>query len=162
MRANKELRVSARPHEGQAMADYLFDFVLLADKAVLMDLARGEYIVKAVSLLWNGHSGWGWMRIPTGYLLDLWTYLMWNSRTADCLHFLESEEDLEDHIWAGDAALDCTGDCSEIHYFQHYDTHKEYDWAYLNSVDDVSDDFSIDIIELLLSNKMEADFQRAV
>ena len=115
MRANGERRVSTRPPEDHAMADFLFNFVLLADEAVLRDLEKGEYIVKAVSLLWDGDSGWGWMRIPTGYLLDLWILLMWkNDRPERCLLFRGSEEDLESHIWAGDRVLHWTGQCSEI------------------------------------------------
>ncbi|KAM0369160.1 hypothetical protein HYE67_000023 [Fusarium culmorum] len=147
MQAKKEIRVSARPLEGRAMTDYLFDFVLLADKDVLRDLARGEYIVKAVSFKWNRHGGWGWMRIPTGYLLDLWTFLMWNNYPESCLRFRESEEDLENHIWCGDAGLECTGNLSEIRPFYHYDTQKEYDWASL----DFSDDYSFDITDMLLN-----------
>ncbi|EXM21445.1 hypothetical protein FOTG_10685 [Fusarium oxysporum f. sp. vasinfectum 25433] len=41
-------------------------------------LRKGEFVVKTISLSWDGYSGWGWMRIPTGYLLELWTFLVWN------------------------------------------------------------------------------------
>ncbi|RGP69881.1 hypothetical protein FLONG3_7636 [Fusarium longipes] len=114
------------PRESRAMADYLFDFVLLADESILKDIERGEFVVKAVSLLWEGDSGWGWMRIPTGYLLDLWTFLMCNNdRTERCLRFHGSEEDLAHHIWAGDTALDYTGDCSEVRSWKHYSSQKD-------------------------------------
>jgi hypothetical protein len=125
-KGHHRLRVTTRPRENQAMADYLFGFVLLADEAVLKDLARGEYIVKAVSLQWNGNTGWGWVRIPTGYLLELWTYLMWHDDRLDrCLSFYGSEEDLADQVWPGDMALYCTGSCSEIRFWRHYENQNE-------------------------------------
>ncbi|KAL9563995.1 hypothetical protein ACKAV7_011855 [Fusarium commune] len=125
-RGNQKLRVSTRPHEGQGMADYVFDFVLLADEAVLKHIERGEYVVKAVSLRWNDDLGWGWVRIPTGYLLDLWTYLMWNDdRTENCPCFDGSEEDLAHQIWPGDTALHYTGDCSEVRSWRHYSNQNE-------------------------------------
>jgi hypothetical protein len=89
-------------------------------------VAECEYIVKAVSLRWDGDAGWGWMRIPTGYLLDLWTWLMWNDdRTERCLRFHGPETDLEDYIWFGDVDLHYTGDCSEIRRRRHYSTQRE-------------------------------------
>lgn len=130
-KGGQKLRVSTRPLESQAMADHLYDFVLLADEAVLKDIEKGEFIVKAVSLLWDGHAGWGWVRIPTGYLLELWTYLMWNDdRTEYCLHFHGPEGDLEDYIWAGDVALHRTGRCSEIRPWRYYSTQKDHDFMY--------------------------------
>lgn len=126
-KGGQKLRVSTRPRESQAMADHLFNFILLADEAVLKDIEKGEFIIKAVSLLWDGNSGWGWMRIPTGSLLELWTFLMWNDdRTEYCLRFRGPEGDLEDHIWAGDDALHCTGGYSEIRPWRYYSTQKDY------------------------------------
>ncbi|KAM0187474.1 hypothetical protein ACHAPQ_011871 [Fusarium lateritium] len=120
------LRVSTRPRENQAMADYLFGFVLLADKTVLKDIERGEFVVKAVSLHWDGNTGWGWVRTPTGYLLDLWTYLMWHDdRLERCLYFHGSEEDLADQVWPGEMALRSTGSCSEIRYWRHFENQNE-------------------------------------
>jgi hypothetical protein len=125
-KGTQTLRVTTRPRENQAMADYLFGFVLLADEAVLKDIERGECIVKAVSLQWDGYAGWGWVRIPTGYLLDLWTYLMWNDdRLESCLYFRGSEEDLADQVWPGDMALPRTGRCSEIRFWRHYENQNE-------------------------------------
>ncbi|KAH7195291.1 hypothetical protein DER44DRAFT_843291 [Fusarium oxysporum] len=110
-----------RETESRAMADYLFSYVLLADEAVLKDIEKGEFIVKAISLSWDGHSGYGWVRIPTGYLLELWTFLMWNKyRTEFCISFWGSEEDLADSVWPGDVGLDCTGRCSEIRRRSYY------------------------------------------
>jgi hypothetical protein len=129
-KGNMQIREGTRPHEGQALTDYLFYFVLVADEAVLRDIKQGEYVVKAVSLLWDGDSGWGWMRIPTGYLLELWNFLMWNDdRTERCLYFDRPEEDLENHIWIGDIAIDRTGKCSEIRRRRHYSTQRDCtDW----------------------------------
>ncbi|KAG8667756.1 hypothetical protein FPOAC2_12954 [Fusarium poae] len=125
-RGTIKLRVRTRPSEGQGMADYVFDFVLLADEAVLKDIERGEFIVKAVSLLWDNDLGWGWMRIPTGYLLDLWIFLMLHDdRTEYCLYIRGPEKDLEDHIWFAATGLDHTGGCSEIRHWRHYSTQKE-------------------------------------
>lgn len=100
----------------RAMADRHFDFVLLADESVLKDIARGEFIVKAISLKWReGFSGWGWMRIPTGYLLQLWDELTRSSYdTERVLGFDGPEKDLEDYVWPGDIAFEPTGVCSEV------------------------------------------------
>ncbi|KAJ3535965.1 hypothetical protein NM208_g6915 [Fusarium decemcellulare] len=100
----------------RAMAENLYRFVLLADKAVLKDIAEGEFIVKAVALNWeDGRLGWGWMRIPTGYLLELWQTLMrWEDETYSTLRFKEPEQNLEEYIWPGDLAIEPTGACSEI------------------------------------------------
>ncbi|KAG9495645.1 hypothetical protein J7337_012199 [Fusarium musae] len=125
-KANRKLRVSTRPPENRAMADYLFDYVLLADEAVLKNVENGEFIVKAVSLSWDGHSGWGWVRIPTGYLLDLWTFLMWNKyRTEFCISFRGSEAELANSIWPGDVGLDGTGRYSEIRRRKFYSNQQD-------------------------------------
>jgi hypothetical protein len=50
-------------------------FVLLADKSVLEDIEKGLFVVKAVSLLWDKYPGWGWARLLTGYLIELWQQL---------------------------------------------------------------------------------------
>ncbi|KAF5965596.1 hypothetical protein FBULB1_12157 [Fusarium bulbicola] len=120
-KGNRKLRVSTRPHESRAMADYLFSYVLLADEAVLKDIEKGEFIVKAISLSWDGHSGYEWVRIPTGCLLELWTFLMWNKyRTEFCISFRGSEDDLADSVWPGDVGLDRTGRYSEIRRRRYY------------------------------------------
>lgn len=102
--------------EDEGMAEYVFEFVLLADEVVLRDIAGGEFIVKAVSMRWReGHSTFGWMRVPTGYLLDLWMILMLNDdRTERALSFRGPESELDYHIWPGDTALHNTGACSEV------------------------------------------------
>jgi hypothetical protein len=114
---------TTRPRQTQQMADWAFDYVLLADEAVLKDVARGEFVVKAVSFKWQDgkfDSTWGWMRIPTGYLLELWQHLLLNdSRTESALSFYGDEEELENLIWAGDMACDMTGLYSEIRHGPH-------------------------------------------
>ncbi|KAF4969336.1 hypothetical protein FSARC_3411 [Fusarium sarcochroum] len=106
----------------RVIAGHLFHFILLADEAVLKDISEREFIVKAVSLDWfEGHPGWGWMRIPTGYLLELWSLLMRRSyQTEGALCFNGPEQDLKDYVWPGDLALDDTGSCSEVRPFLHY------------------------------------------
>jgi hypothetical protein len=129
-KGNRKLRVSTRPHESRAMADYLFHYVLLADEAVLKGIEKGISIVKAISLSWcDGHSGYGWARIPTGYLLELWTFLMWNKyRTEFCISFRGSEEGLADSVWPGDDGLDGTGRYSEIRRRKFYSNQQDDMW----------------------------------
>ncbi|KAM0187476.1 hypothetical protein ACHAPI_011111 [Fusarium lateritium] len=121
---NRRRLKTTRPRETQGMADWVFDYELLADETVLKDVARGEFIVTAVSFYWNDDDfdlKWGCMRIPTGYLLELWHHLMLNDlRTEHALSFYGDEEELEDLIWAGDASTDCTGDCSEVRPGPHH------------------------------------------
>ncbi|KAF9775555.1 hypothetical protein IL306_006326 [Fusarium sp. DS 682] len=114
--AIRQMYESKKRDKSRAMAEDLFQFVLLADEAVLKDIANGEFIVKAVSLGWTeGFPGWGWMRIPTGYLLELWQQLttrMYDNEAT--LSFIGSEQELDDYVWPGDMALDATGSCSEV------------------------------------------------
>ncbi|TVY67893.1 hypothetical protein Focb16_v003052 [Fusarium oxysporum f. sp. cubense] len=99
----------------RAMADRLWNFVLVADESVLKDVASRESIVKAVSLGWyEGLSGWGWMRIPTSYLLDLWIFLSRSGNTKSALGFMGPEKDLDTYVWPGDVSLEATGCFSEV------------------------------------------------
>ncbi|KAI7762504.1 hypothetical protein LZL87_008850 [Fusarium oxysporum] len=99
----------------RTMADYRYNFVLVADESVLKDVANGESIVKAVSLGWyEGFSGWGWMRIPTSYLLDLWLFLSRSGNTKSALGFVGPEKDLYTYVWPGDVSLEATGCFSEV------------------------------------------------
>ncbi|KAJ4035267.1 hypothetical protein NW756_008513 [Fusarium oxysporum] len=98
-----------------AMADRLWNFVLVADESVLKDIASRESIVKAMSLGWyEGFSGWGWMRIPTSYLLDLWIFLSRSGNTKSALGFMGPEKDLDTYVWPGDVSLEATGCFSEV------------------------------------------------
>jgi hypothetical protein len=100
----------------EAMAGYLYECVLVADESVLKDITNGESVVKAVSLNWSeGFSGWGWRRIPTGYLLDLWMLLSRHSfGTESVLSFNGPEKDLDTYVWPGDVSLPGTGRFSEF------------------------------------------------
>ncbi|KAF5630068.1 hypothetical protein F52700_7426 [Fusarium sp. NRRL 52700] len=100
----------------EAMAGYLYELVLVADESVLEDIATGESVVKAVSLSWSeGFPGWGWMRMPTSYLLDLWMLLSRNSfGTESVLSFNGPENDLDTYVWPGDVSLPGTGRFSEV------------------------------------------------
>lgn len=129
----KRRRLTTRPNESRGMADCVHQYVLLADEATLRDVASGEFIVKAVPLQWMGDYGWpgGWMRIPTGYLLDLWILLCdWPYRTEIALQFHGSEEELHSWIWPGDDNRDGTGEYSEIRKFPHYYNQQRFEQLY--------------------------------
>ncbi|EXM21442.1 hypothetical protein RAB80_010015 [Fusarium oxysporum f. sp. vasinfectum] len=90
-------------------------YVLVADEAVLRDISQGEFIVKAVSYRWDRSKNWGWMRIPTGYLLEFWQSLVIsNEIDQDTVWFLGPEEELEKCIWPGEDSVSQTGRCSEV------------------------------------------------
>lgn len=98
------------------MAARLYRFVLLADEAVIKDISNGEFIVKAVAYDWKERGeNWGWMRVPTGYLLELWQTLMTlEYNTHRVLRFVGPEKELETYVWPGDLAIDPSGNWSEI------------------------------------------------
>ncbi|KAM0548843.1 hypothetical protein ACHAPJ_009699 [Fusarium lateritium] len=111
----------------RSMADPLFHFVLLADEMVFKDIIQGEFVVKAVALNWEeGRTGCGWMRIPTGYLLQLWQTLMQLTYdTYKALPFEGPEQDLAAYVWPGELSIMCTGKASEVrpwhaHYSSQY------------------------------------------
>ncbi|KAF7553489.1 hypothetical protein G7Z17_g3625 [Cylindrodendrum hubeiense] len=113
----------------KTMAGRMFHFALLADEAVLTDIANGEFVVKAVAYDWEEKGEyWGWMRIPTGYLLELWqSLILGEDHPHRILHYDGAEEGLEGCIWAGDDAVPPTSGCSEVRpWSHHYDTqHRE-------------------------------------
>ncbi|KAF4416171.1 hypothetical protein FACUT_12826 [Fusarium acutatum] len=117
----REMCLRDRPETQQAIAGHQFKFFLLADRAVFKAIERGELVVKAVSYDWeDGWNNWGWMRIPTGYLLALWHSLVrrdGNYHTV--LSFDGPEEDLEEYIWRGGWNADPTNECSEIRMEMH-------------------------------------------
>ncbi|EXM21441.1 hypothetical protein FOTG_10681 [Fusarium oxysporum f. sp. vasinfectum 25433] len=102
------------------MAGASFCFVLVADKAVLEGIARNDFVVKALGYDWEGRiedGGWGWVRLQTGRLLELWGALLL-SQLMDTskyysLSFEGPERDLETYLWIGDMSLPSLGDCSE-------------------------------------------------
>lgn len=121
----KRRRLTTRPHECCGMADFVHQFVLLADEATLKDVANGEFVVKAVSL--QRISPGGWMRIPTSYLLDLWLlFTDWSCSTEKALSFYSSEEELQSWIWPGNDERCGTGEYSEIRRFPHYNNQQRF------------------------------------
>lgn len=118
----RELCIRDRPEEKEAMAGHQFNFVLLVDREVFEAMERGEFVVKAVSYNWrDGLNNWGWMRIPTGYLLELWHSLM--GRDDDyhkVLSFDGPEEELKEYTWSGGWDTAATSECSEIRKGIHY------------------------------------------
>ncbi|GKU21989.1 unnamed protein product [Fusarium langsethiae] len=96
-------------------------FVLVADEAVLKDIANDIFVVKTVGYDWDPqqHSySWGWMRLATGDLLEFWEMILMAdeidiSKYRD-IYFEGSEEDLEKHVWTGAASFLPLGDCSRV------------------------------------------------
>ncbi|EWG55823.1 hypothetical protein FVEG_17601 [Fusarium verticillioides 7600] len=97
-------------------------YVLVADEAVLRNIAEGEFVVKAVAYKWDRSMNWGWMRIPTGYLFEFWQSLVLCDRMdRDIIWFLGPEEELERCIWPGEDSLEATSCCSEVRpLYYHY------------------------------------------
>ncbi|KAM5346423.1 hypothetical protein ACJ41O_009428 [Fusarium nematophilum] len=116
VRQLREVCLSEQPEAKKTMAEGLFRYVLVADETVLKDIAKGEFVIKAVAYDWEENSEeWGWMRIPTGYLLELWHALMFSRfHPHRVLRFDGPEEDLGEYIWPGDFAINPTGTCSEV------------------------------------------------
>ncbi|CVL08569.1 uncharacterized protein FPRN_13179 [Fusarium proliferatum] len=116
VRGIRKFYLNENTDKDRVMSGSAHQYVLLADESVLKDFSEREFVVKAVSLDWKlGHPGWGWMRVPTGYLLDLWQLLMLNSmRTEFAIDFDGPEEDLGYYVWPGDMAVNNTGSYSEI------------------------------------------------
>ncbi|ENH73459.1 hypothetical protein FOC1_g10008949 [Fusarium oxysporum f. sp. cubense race 1] len=102
------------------MAGASFCFVLVADKAVLAGIARNDFVVKALGYDWEGrleHGGWGWVRLQTGRLLELWEGLLL-SQLMDTskyysLGFEGPEMNLAAYLWIGDMSMPPLRDCSE-------------------------------------------------
>ncbi|KAH6988456.1 hypothetical protein EDB80DRAFT_816704 [Ilyonectria destructans] len=112
----------------RTMAAHRYRHVLLADESVLNDIANGESIVKAVAFEWEeGDENWGWMRIPTGYLLELYHLLwFWDDHRFRALRYDGSEEEgLERYIWSGEDSAPPTSQCSEVRpLFEHYEAQR--------------------------------------
>ncbi|KAM0376609.1 hypothetical protein ACHAPY_007155 [Fusarium culmorum] len=103
------------------MVGTCLNFVLVEDEGVLKDIANNNFVVKAVGYDWSPiqHAGsWGWMRLATGDLLQLWEmlYIAYELNISKYfeLGFRGSEEDLERHVWFGAGPLPPLGDCSRV------------------------------------------------
>lgn len=102
------------------MAGASFCFVLVADKAVLEGIIQTEFVVKVLGYDWEGrieHGGWGWVRLQTGRLLELWEALLlsplMDTGKYYSLGFEGPERDLETYLWIGDMSMPPLRDCSE-------------------------------------------------
>ncbi|KAH7228429.1 uncharacterized protein BKA55DRAFT_583645 [Fusarium redolens] len=110
-------------HEAkQKMAGAKFCFALVADKAVLDGIARNEFVVKAVGYDWGGQiqdGRWGWVRLETGRLLELWeALLLADLQSTNKYYWMKCdgpESDLETDIWTGDWSVPCLDIHSEVH-----------------------------------------------
>ena len=123
VRGIREVCCDDPPETEQGMAGFLSRYVLLADRGVFEDMEKGEYIIKVVAYDWeDGGDNWGWMRIPTGYLLDFWHALLRNrDYPHSIIRFDGPEEDLDEYVWPGSMELLDTGACSEIRDYIHYE-----------------------------------------
>ncbi|KAF5250362.1 hypothetical protein FANTH_4462 [Fusarium anthophilum] len=76
----KELPEASKNIEGAKCC-----FVFVADEEVLKDIACGVFVIKVVGYDWDeDRLGQGWMRIPTGEVLELWqALLLWDSMDSD-------------------------------------------------------------------------------
>ncbi|RGP64321.1 hypothetical protein FSPOR_8141 [Fusarium sporotrichioides] len=105
-----------------------FNFALVADEAVLKDVANNNFVVKAVGYDWSpihDSGGWGWIRLATGDLLELWENLFISDELSISkyveLGFKGPEEDLEKDVWSGALSLDPFGVCSQVQTACKYD-----------------------------------------
>lgn len=122
IRQLRKVCLQEQPKVEQSMAGRMFGYVLVADEFVLKDIARGEFVVKALAYNWEeGDNYWGWMRIGTGYLLEFWhelTMMIDSPLQSSC--FYGPEDDLETYIWPGDDSAYPFSNCSEIRRGLHY------------------------------------------
>jgi hypothetical protein len=93
-------------------------FVFVADEEVLKDIARGVFVIKVVGYDWDeDRLGQGWMRIPTGKVLELWqALLLWDSIGSDPYREIKDHwygEESKRYTWPGDASIYPTHGCSE-------------------------------------------------
>lgn len=115
----RQLCESEHPKAKKTMSSGYCSFVLVADKAVLEDISKSEFVVKTLAYGWReGGENWDWMRIPSGCLLELWHSLMMSENHPHrILNFNGPEEDLEEHIWETDWAASPTSWCSQVKPF---------------------------------------------
>ncbi|KAH6953497.1 hypothetical protein DER45DRAFT_575957 [Fusarium avenaceum] len=119
----REVCLKEHPDAKKNMEGARFCFALVADEAVLKGISQDKYFVKAVGYDWtDSDGGWGWDRLRTCQLLDLWEMLFvtdseGRSKYYDMNHN-GPEEELEKHVWLGDFALPFFGECSQVEYLK--------------------------------------------
>ncbi|KAF5237971.1 hypothetical protein FOXYS1_15553 [Fusarium oxysporum] len=106
IRGIREVCLKEHAEAKKRMEGARFCFALVADEA-------------AVGYDWTKtEGGWGWDRLRTGDLLDLWEMLLIShaesrSKYYD-MRYDTLEEDLERNVWLGDFGLPFFGDCSRV------------------------------------------------
>jgi hypothetical protein len=119
IRGIREVCLKEHSDSEETMVGARFCFVLVADEAVLKGISQNQYFIKAVGYDWTERNGgWGWDRLSTGGLLDLWEMLYFTdlasiSKYYD-MYFDGPEEGLETHIWLGDWSLPPLDGCSRV------------------------------------------------
>ncbi|KAF5678235.1 hypothetical protein FCIRC_6518 [Fusarium circinatum] len=93
-------------------------FALVADEAVLKDVARGVFVIKAVGYDWDeDRASQGWVRMLTADILCLWeSLLLYDYICHDiyaAIHHDVSGGDLDKDTWEGLPCIEPLGDCSE-------------------------------------------------
>ncbi|RGP75831.1 hypothetical protein FLONG3_5588 [Fusarium longipes] len=117
----RELAIKEHAEAEKKLLRASWSFVLVADEAVLKDIARCEFVVKAVGYDWHpttNASSWGWVRISTGDLLELWEILLVSDVASISkyvpLRFKKPEEGLEIYLWQGDDSMPYFSDFSKV------------------------------------------------
>lgn len=111
--------VCAKEHDEatEKMAGAFFKFALVADEAVLKDIANCRFVVKAIDYDWdprNSRGSPGWIQLFTGDLLALWgvlfaAYLMDTNKYMELVLW-----DRENDVWFANGFMAPFGDCSQV------------------------------------------------
>jgi DNA-binding transcriptional MerR regulator len=114
----REICMQEHSEAEEKMAGADFNFVLVADEAVLNGIAQGKFAVKAVGYDWDKlDGGWGWERVSTGSLLEFWGMLL-ESRESGIgkyytFRYEGPEEGLESYLWGGNPSAPRFERCSQ-------------------------------------------------
>ncbi|RFN43173.1 hypothetical protein FIE12Z_12575 [Fusarium flagelliforme] len=100
----REICIQENPEEEEKVTGAEFNFVLVADEAILNGIAHGKFAVKAVGYDWDKlDGGWGWERVSTGSLLEFWGMFL---EFQECgigkyytFRYEGPEEGLESYLW---------------------------------------------------------------
>ncbi|KAM5521707.1 hypothetical protein FOXYSP1_15598 [Fusarium oxysporum f. sp. phaseoli] len=119
IRGIREVCLKDHAEAEKRMEGARFCFALVADEAVLKGILQNQFFIKAVGYDWTEtEGGWGWDRLRTGDLLDLWEMLLISHKESRSKYYDMGydtlEEDLERNVWLGDFGLPFFGDCSRV------------------------------------------------
>ncbi|RBR26169.1 uncharacterized protein FIESC28_01060 [Fusarium coffeatum] len=114
----REICIQEHSEAEEKMAGADFNFVLVADEAVLNGIPHGEFAVKAVGYDWDKlDGGWGWERVSTGSLLEFWGMLLEFRESGIGKYYTfryeGPEEGLESYLWAGNLSSPRFERCSQ-------------------------------------------------